>query len=355
MPVLVRVDLPPGPRFVDALRAVWDGGDAAFPLDRRLPPAAAAAVLAAARVGELVEEDDALVVTTSGSTGRPKGVVLTHAALAASANAVHARLGVDPDRDRWLACLPLSHMGGLGVVTRALLTDTPLVVHDGFDAAAAVAVAREAPTRTALVPTAYRRVDTSLFRTVVLGGAAVPDERPANVVATYGLTETAGGVVYDGVALEGMAVRLAEDGEILVRGPTLLRCYRDGSDPRRPDGWLPTGDAGHFDNRGCLVVDGRRDDMIVTGGENVWPAVVEAVLATHPAVAEVAVGSRPDPEWGQRIVAWVVPEAGVDVPTLDDVRDHVKARLPAYCAPRELIAVERLSRTGSGKLRPPTH
>ena len=133
MPVLVPLELPAGPGVADALRRVWDRGDAAAPLDRRLPLPAAEAVRAAVGVGQPVEDGDALVVATSGSTGTPKAVVLTHDALGASAAAAHARLGVDPARDRWLACLPLTHMGGLGVVTRCLLTDTPLVVHDGFD------------------------------------------------------------------------------------------------------------------------------------------------------------------------------------------------------------------------------
>jgi len=128
----------------------------------------------------------------------------------------------------------------------------------------------------------------------------------------------------------------------------LLRAYRDESDPRDPDGWFATGDLGSFDERGHLVVAGRRRELIITGGENVWPEAVEAVLREHPHVADVAVGGRSDPEWGQRVVAYVVPSASVG---LRDLRDQVKQRLPAYCAPRELVLVEAIPRSALGKIR----
>jgi o-succinylbenzoate---CoA ligase len=310
-----------------------------------------------------VVDGDALVVATSGTTGDPKCVVLTHDAVRASAEATSARLGVDPDRDRWLACLPLAHVGGLSVVTRALATGTPLVVHDGFDAAAVTAAAGpDAPggpvTLVSLVATALRRVDPALFRAVVLGGSAMPPDLPPNAVATYGMTETGSGVVYDGVPLDGVEVRTvdeaglpAPEGTIELRGPMLLRAYRDGTDPRRPDGWFPTGDAGAWDpDAGRVRVFGRTGDLVITGGENVWPVAVERVLGAHPAVAEVAVVGRPDPEWGQRVVAIVVPADPASPPGLDALRDAVKAELPAYAAPRELVLAEALPRTALGKV-----
>jgi O-succinylbenzoic acid--CoA ligase len=368
MPCLVAIDLPAGPAFVDALRQVWDDGDAVLPVDRRLAPPARAALLEAMAPsavidphgrhdlagGRPVDDGDALVMATSGTTGEPRGAVLTHSAVAASARATSRRLGVDPARHRWLACLPLAHVGGLSVVTRALVTGAGLEVHDGFDAAAVSAAAGE-DVFVSLVPTALSRIDASRFHTVVLGGSAPPSTLPANVVTTYGLTETGSGIVYDGMPLDGVDVAIDPDRQIRVRGPMLLRAYRDGSPPLDADGWLATGDAGSFGPDGRLRVDGRLSDLIITGGENVWPTAVEAILVEHPGVTEAMVAGRPDPEWGQRVVAWVVPAD--DPPTLSDLRQLVKDRVAAFAAPRELILVESLPKTSIGKLlrRPDGH
>jgi O-succinylbenzoic acid--CoA ligase len=338
--------------FVDRLRRAWDAGDAVLPLDPRLPPPARERVLAAARPDEPVADGDALVVATSGTSGDPKAVVLTHDAVDASARATSRRLGVEPASDRWLACLPLAHVGGLAVVTRAILTGTPLTVHDGFDAGAVEAATRgpDRCTLASLVPTMLRRMDPTGFRTVVLGGSAMPPHLPANAVATYGMTETGSGVVYDGGPLDGVDVRVV-GGQVELRCPMLLRCYRDGTDPRGADGWFRTGDAGAWDEtEGRLRVFGRMDDVIVSGGENVWPVAVERALATHARVREVAVVGRPDPEWGQRVTALVVPADRAHPPTLDELRSVAKRDLPAYCAPRELVLVAALPRTGLGKL-----
>jgi len=342
---LVVIDLPGGPQFVDELRRVWDAGDAAFPVDQRLPAAAKRDLCAAMRVGDEVESGDALVVTTSGSTGTPKGVVLTHDAIAASARATSGRLDVDAD-DHWLACLPLSHVGGLSVVTRALHTGTQLTVLPGFDAAA---VEQVDATLVSLVATALARIDPSRFRTIVLGGSRPPDDRPANCVTTYGMTETGSGVVYDGVPLDDVEVDITPDGEIRLRAPTLLRCYRDGMTPLDAAGWFATGDLGVWLPDGKLHVAGRRGDLIITGGENVWPEAVETALADHPGVADVMVRGVDDPEWGQLVEALIVPVG--DPPTLDSIRAHVKAHQPAFMAPKRLTFVESLPRTSLGKLR----
>lgn len=369
---LVALDLPGGPQFVDALQRTWDQGDAVFVVDRRLPAAARRdllrQVMPHAIIGETghssprsnpiapsLDRGDALVVSTSGSTGRPKFVVHTFAGLEAHAQAVHSRLEVAPGRDRWLACLPLAHLGGLGVVVRALLTGTPVDVTEGFDAA----MLAQAPdllgsTLVSLVPTALDRVDTAAYRWVVLGGSADPGFRASNVVHTYGLTETGGGVVYGGEPLDGVEVAVGADGAIRLRGPMLARGHRldDGTVEllTDDDGWLHTGDRGRWDE-GRLVVDGRSDDLIITGGENVWPTPVEQVLLTHAEVADAAVVGAPDPEWGQAVVAVVVPADPDSPPTLDAIRDHVKASLPAYCAPRELRLVDRLPRTNLAKVQ----
>jgi O-succinylbenzoic acid--CoA ligase len=374
VPRLLALDLPGGPDFVRALRRSWDGGDAVMVIDQRLPPRARQDLLAAARPHAIVGPDgavdaadasappvaagDALVVATSGSTGTPKVLVHTHDALAAHAAAVHAHLGVDPQRDRWLAALPLSHLGGFGVVARSIATDTPVDVLPGFDAARVASAPGElGTTLVSLVATALDRVDPSPFRWVVLGGSADGADRPPNVVRTYGLTETGGGVVYDGRALSGVEVRIADDGEISLRGPTLARGRRAPDGSVTPivdaDGWLRTGDLGRWGDDGRLVVDGRRDDLIVTGGENVWPGPVEQVLARHPAVGEAIVVGEPDPAWGQRVVAVVVPVEASAPPSLDELRDHVRTHLPAHAAPRELRLVSSIPRTALGKaIRP---
>jgi O-succinylbenzoic acid--CoA ligase len=269
----------------------------------------------------------------------------------ASAVATSERIGVDRGTDRWLACLPLSHVGGLSVVAGALVNGTPYEVLAGFDVRAVERAARQGATLVSLVPTALRRIHAALFRVIVLGGAPPPEALPPNVVTTYGLTETGSGVVYDGVPLDGVEVAVDdEDGTILVKGPMLLRCYRDGSDPKLEGGWLLTGDIGALDADGRLVVHGRQGDLIITGGENVWPDPVERVLASVTGVADVAVAARDDPEWGQRVVAFVVPSAD-GPPTLDALRAAVKEEHAAHAAPRELVLVEAIPRTALGKVR----
>ena len=298
--------------------------------------------------GRGVDTGDALVIATSGATGIPKGVVLTHEAVRASALATSARLEITGN-DTWLACLPLAHIGGLAVITRALQLSVPLVVHDGFDAERVRAAARDGATAVSLVATALQRIDPALFRVVVLGGSRPPAERPSNVHATYGMTETGSGVVYDGVALDGVEVAFTPSDEILLRCPMLLRSYRDGTTPVDTDGWLHTGDLGRLLADGRLQVEGRADDLIITGGENVWPEVVEQAIASHAAVRDVAIVGVADSEWGQRVVAWVVPHT--DPPTLADLRAHVVEELPSFCLPKELHIVEALPRTSLGKLQ----
>jgi o-succinylbenzoate---CoA ligase len=362
---LVAVVAEGRPAFVERLQRAWDAGDAVLPVDPRLPAPAVDGLLEGMRPAVVVagdgteqrrpdplpvEEGDALVVATSGTTGEPRGAVLTHDAVAASARATSARLGVDPGRDRWLACLPLAHVGGLSVVTRALLTGTALEVAPGPDPVVLRRAAAGGVTLVSLVATALARADVSGFRTVVLGGARPPDRLPPNVVTTYGMTETGSGVVYDAVPLEGVEVR-AVAGELHVRGPMLLRAYRDGHDPKDARGWLATGDAGTVGADGRVHVAGRVADVVVTGAEKVWPDPVERVLRGHPAVADAAVAGRPDPEWGQRVVAFVVPADPSDPPALADLRARVKEQLGPWAAPRELVLVEEVPRTTLGKVQ----
>jgi o-succinylbenzoate---CoA ligase len=345
MPRLVEIDQPGGPQFVTELLRIWDAGDAAFPVDQRLPVPSRHALMERMRVGEEVQPGDALVVATSGSGGQPKGVVLTHDAVVASARSTSERLGVTAD-DHWMACLPLSHVGGLSVITRSLHVGSALTVLAEFDPEL---VMSSAANLVSLVPTALTRIDPAKFRTIVLGGSRPPEDRPANCVTTYGMTETGSGVVYDGIPLDGVEVEIDTDGEIRLRCPMLMRCYRDGSSPITPDGWFPTGDLGRWLDDGRLHVVGRRHELIITGGENVWPEAVEQVLRTHPSVADVMVRGVDDPEWGQVVEAVVVPSTP-DV-RLQDLRAHVKQTHPAFMAPKRLVLVERLQRTALGKLR----
>jgi O-succinylbenzoic acid--CoA ligase len=376
---LVALDLVGGQSFVDTLLRVWEAGDAAAALDPRLPRPAAEAqleILRPTRVvgpdgemvrldgGQAVEDGDALVVATSGSTGTPRAVVLSHEAVAASAWATSAHLDIDPRRHRWLGCLPLAHIGGLAVVTRAIVTGTPVTVLPHFDADLVSDLGRRGETsHVALVASALRRADTDGYERVLVGGSAPPSVRADNVVTTYGMTETGSGVVYDGVPLAGVQLAIGTgapseglEGEILLRTPTLLRAYRDGADPRiaGPDGsggWFPTGDGGHVGADGQLVVSGRLAEVIVTGAEKVWPAPVETVLAGLPQVAEVAIWKRPDVEWGDRVVAWVVPSDPADPPRLESLREAVANTIAPWAAPKELVLVDKLPRTPSGKVR----
>ncbi len=321
------------------------------------------------------------ILFTSGTSGEPKAVVLTAGNHLWSALGSAARLGVHRD-DRWLACLPLTHVGGLSIVLRSVLAGTTVVLHRRFDPdAVARALAIDRVSVVSLVPTTLGRLLPSFgvapaLRCVLLGGAApTPDllaaarARGLPLAITYGLTEAASQVatappggtaplplLHTSVRIvraDGSAALPEERGGIEVRGPTVTPGYlaRDGTlrDPT-VDGWLPTGDRGTLDERGALTVSGRRDDVIVTGGENVDPAEVEAVLATHPEVAEVAVAGVPDPEWGQAVAAWIVPRSSVR-PTLDELRATCRARLAPHKLPRRLTWVDALPRTATGKVR----
>ncbi len=309
---------------------------------------------------EPVDDDVALVVPTSGSTGEPKQVLLTADALRASAQATADRLG---GTGRWLLAIPATHIGGLQVLVRSVLSGLdPVLLEQGRFTADRFAAAGPAD-YVSLVPTQLARLladERDLlpgFAAVLLGGAAAPAgllaqarARGVRVVTTYGMSETCGGCVYDGVPLDGVSATLV-DGRIHLSGPVLARGYRHRPDLTAEvfrDGGFRTSDLGRLRSDGTLQVLGRADDVIVTGGEKVAPEAVAAVLAAQPAVRDAVVLGVADPEWGQRVVAVLVLHDGATF-GLDDARSAVAASLPRTHAPRELLVVPVLPTLPSGK------
>jgi len=257
------------------------------------------------------------------------------------------------------------------VLLRGALTGSRITILERFEPGALLAEAPEGA-HVSLVPRMLERLvrgggDLTRLGTLLIGGAAIdPELRDAaealggRIVATYGSTESGGGIVYDGRVFEGSQVRIAADrpqalGRIELRGPTIMDGYRSDpaatADAFTADGWLRTGDIGRLDAAGRLRVRGRADDAIRTGAETVWPDEVEAILRGHPAVSDVAVAGRPDPEWGEHVTAWVVPMNPQDPPTLEQLREHCRDDLARFKAPRDLRIVTALPRTPSGKVR----
>jgi len=368
----------PGPGWPDLVTEVWEGGATLLPIDPRLSAGEIAALLDRARPTLILRTDGwerrrdglppdgdvDLIVHTSGTGGRPRLAAFSRGALLAAVRASATELGASAD-GRWLCCLPVAHIGGMLVLLRGVLLGAPITVHARFDVEAVAAEPDLA--YVSLVPTMLARlldagVDVARFATILVGGAALPptlraraEAAGARPVHTYGLTESCGGVVYEGRPLPEVGVRLDRGGLIELGGPTLMRGYhRDPAATRRAftaDGWLRTGDVGELDPHGRLRVLGRSDTVITTGGEKVWPDEVEAALRDHPAVAEVLVSGRADPEWGERVVAYVVARDGREPPTLSELRGFASERLARHKAPRELVLVAELPRTGSGKVR----
>lgn len=370
---LVALQVTDPARFWDEVTAGWSRGEAVLPLDPRLPPCATEETLGRMRPSAVIDdtgthdlqgdapvpEGTAVVLLTSGSTGVPKGVVLSRAALDASISATHGFLGASIG-ERWLCCLPPHHVAGFLSLARGDALGTATEIHDRFDPER---VAASDSDYVSLVPTMLKRLldqelDLTGFAAILLGGAAIPEgliERAAaagaRVVRTYGMTETCGGVVYDGAPLPGVDIRVTEDGIIEVSSPTLMSGYREIphlTDEVLKDGWFTTRDTGSWDGT-ILKVLGRADDMIVTGGEKVAPSAVETRLAAHPAVTDVAVIGVPDPEWGSAVTAFVVLAPGSMPPDLAQWRAFVRQSLPHAAAPRSVHVVTSIPRSPTGK------
>jgi o-succinylbenzoate---CoA ligase len=370
----VGIALPPGPAFVATVHGCLLLRAPAMPIDLRLSErertelARAAAVVveqpldeggAPFDIGNPGADEPALVVHTSGTTRAPRPVELTFGHLDAHVRAAGAVLGSDPD-ERWLVPMPLSHVGGLMVLVRSAAAGSTVVLEPPpFDADRVAALLREAGiTLVSLVPTMLARILQAggrpgpRLRRVLLGGGPVPPgllrravEAGWPVSQTYGLTEAAstvtlaepGDLETAGAPLPGLRVSIADDGEILIEGPTVVGAT------------LRTGDLGSLDEQGRLTVLGRNSDTIVSGGENVAPAEVEAVLEEHPQVAEAGVFGRADPQWGESVTALIVPRGEV-APTARELRAHCVARLAGYKVPKAFELAEQLPRTASGKL-----
>ena len=369
----VALALPAGAAFAEALHGCLRLGAVAVPVDLRLTaseraarsagcallvdaPLDGAQDAAAPLLGRHDLAAPAIVVHTSGTTAAARPVALTYGNWLWSALGSAVALGLDPG-ERWLCTLPLSHVGGLSILLRSTIYATTVVLHDGFDAAKATRALQDGgATLVSVVPTTLARLlDAGLQRPPALraaltgGGPIAPAllERAAAagvpVVTTYGLTEACSQVTTGGPALFCTRVRIASDGEILVAGPTVA------PGAAGEDGWLRTGDLGELDAAGNLTVVGRAADTIVTGGENVAPAEVEAVLAAHPAVADVAVHGAPDAEWGERVVATIVlsPDATA---TARELTGYCRVRMAPYKVPKVFRFSLDLPRTQSGKL-----
>jgi O-succinylbenzoic acid--CoA ligase len=348
-----------GQRMLAALAAALDGsGPAILPLDPGLPePAVTSMREAFAR--ETVRDDTAVVIATSGSTGRPKAVELSAAALIASAAASLRRIGAQPGQ-RWLCCLPVFHVSGLGVLVRSLLAGSEPVF---ATTASAAAISASGCAFASLVPTQLRRLldagaGPGPLETVLLGGASPGEALLAeglaagwHLVTTYGMSETSGGCVYDHVPLDGVQVRIT-DGLVEIAGPTLFSGYL--GEPALTSavlagGWFRTADLGAWRPDGTLAIRGRADDVINTGGEKVVPGEVEAVLGTSTGIADVVVVGLPDHEWGESVTAVVIPADPDNPPDLARLRSDVRQALSAYAAPSRVVVVPQFPLLPSGK------
>ena len=351
--VAVPIDLrlPPGDR---ADRAVGAVSTVHAPLD-----GAPAAPIEAALTPELSLAAPATIMHTSGSTAAPRPISLSYDNWLWNALGSALALGLDP-HERWLCPMPLVHVGGLSIQIRSAIYGTTVRLHERFDTdavAGALMDPAQRVTLVSLVPTMLARLlDAGLhqpptLRWALLGGGPIAPalldrarKAGVSVAPSYGMTEACSQIATHGWPLLGVELRIAQDDELLVRGPTIAT----GS--LADDGWLHTGDLGALDQHGRLSIIGRKADTIVTGGENVAPVEVEAVLLEHPAVADAAVFGRPDPEWGEAVVASVVLRAGQAAGS-EELRAHCAERLASFKVPKAFQFTARLPRSETGKLQ----
>jgi O-succinylbenzoic acid--CoA ligase len=372
----------PRPEAARAVVASWDRGDAVAVLDPSAPKPVLETLLGVVAPNVVLDPDGrrphngaapnspklCAVVTTSGTTDTPKAVELTIAGRDAIGKGFETALGAEPD-DHWLVCLPLHHVAGLAILARARTSGAAVTVHPGFDLMGVANAPQEiGATLVSLVPTMLHRLleahaPLHEYRRIVVGGAAMSpalraraEAAGAPVVDAYGMSETWGGIAVDGVAIPGVEIALSSDAgaesEVLVRGDAVMRGYRGrtGENPFTPDGFFRTGDIGTL-HRGRLHIIDRARDFVISGGVNVSPSAVEAVLADHESLADVCVAGVPDPEWGERVVAYVVVREHAAPPTADELRDYARDRLAAAQLPKEVVVLDAIPRTAGGKAR----
>jgi O-succinylbenzoic acid--CoA ligase len=368
----VALAVPSAVEFAVALHGCMLAGAVAVPIDLRLTPRERDLRLGAAKLileepveGRPLAEVSALdldatatLMHTSGTTAAARQVPLTYGNWLASALGSAVALGLDQE-ERWLCPMPLVHVGGLSIVIRSVIYGTDAVLLERLDAEVVTALLTdpsEQITLVSLVPTMLARLldaglrDPPRLRWALLGGGPIPGsllDRAAvarvPVAPTYGMTEACSQIVTAGWPLPGVSLRIAADGEILVRGATVSAASLAS------DGWLHTGDLGSLDDYGRLHVSGRLADTIVSGGENVAPVEVEAVLLEHPGIADAAVHGRADGEWGEAVVATVVRRDGVAVDA-GELRAFCAERLAPFKVPKAIQFVDRLPRSETGKL-----
>jgi fatty-acyl-CoA synthase len=331
-------------------------------------------------VSRVSDHDPLLLIYTSGTTGKPKGALLTHANCFWTNLSFDLATGVRPD-DVVLQVLPQFHCGGWNVQSiLAWWKGAKVVLERGFDSARALElIERERITTMMGVPANYlfiaqeqrfEHADLSALRLAVVGGAPMPEPlldtwaaRGVDIVQGYGLTEAAPNVLclspedarrkagYAGKPYPYVSCDLSDEGELLVRGPNVFAGYWRNAEATAAafrDGWLLTGDVAERDDEGNYRIRGRLKDMVVSGGENVYPAEIEAVLHEHPAVADAAVLGVPDERWGEVCAAFVVLASPVSG---DELRAHCLAHLARFKVPKSFVVVDELPRNSMGKIQ----
>ena len=361
----------PSAELVVGLHGCLLAGAVAVPIDLRLREAERAARTDGAALqlqeliagepvgGEPIDPDaTATLMFTSGTTAGPKPVALSYDNWLWNALGSALALGLD-ENETWLCPMPLAHVGGLSIQIRSAVYATTVLLHERFetdrvlaalmDPAAGVTLVSLVPTMLSRLLDAGLRHPPALRRALLGGGPIAPSlldrarEAGVTVSPSYGMTEACSQIATDGVPLLGTELRIDPDGEVLVRGRTV------SAGALAADGWLHTGDLGEIDAAGRLTIAGRKADTIVSGGENVAPVEVESILLEHPAVADVAVFGRLDPEWGEAVVAQIVSAGQSDLDP-DELRAHCAARLAPFKVPKRIELVDAVPRGVTGKL-----